>query len=184
MTTAMKRHWVYEPGHLWSRLVMFGPSARECWNDSLGCGAGWHPVEIKAWTNVNAFIARVTAQEIADFTLYGMWALDEALVDEINVHENRHQPPPSRDCIADALFQVAAVWIRLAGRRLLHKSQEVVEDEARAFVTPSKWEGWRRMFEKEAESMRYTVSVSQIARDCAQLMSQFEKELMVTEVVV
>ncbi|KAJ6465527.1 hypothetical protein C8R47DRAFT_48502 [Mycena vitilis] len=65
MTIPASRNWVWEGGaYLWSNQIMFGPSARETWNDSPGCGAGWRTPEVRAWTNVNAFVARLSAQGV------------------------------------------------------------------------------------------------------------------------
>ncbi|KAJ6465531.1 hypothetical protein C8R47DRAFT_1155003, partial [Mycena vitilis] len=123
MTIPASRNWVWEGGaYLWSNQIMFGPSARETWNDSPGCGAGWRVPEVRAWTNVNAFVARLSAQGVRDFRLYGMWALREALEDEIAI--GGHHPAESVSWMAEALFEGAAVWVRLAGRCIHARLQE------------------------------------------------------------
>ncbi|KAI1635474.1 hypothetical protein F4809DRAFT_642476 [Biscogniauxia mediterranea] len=116
LTVPVRRNWIWQPGTLWSDLVMLGPSAREVWNDSCGCGAGWSGVEQRAWTRANAFVARLTALRLADFRSYGAWALSDAFegpVDGRGSHRSTTRPVQLRLCVA-----VAAAWVLLAGPRM------------------------------------------------------------------
>lgn len=173
MTIALQHYWVYSGGELWSRLVLLGPAARETWNDCPGCGAGWEPPEISAWVNVNAFVARLTVQGVSNFALYGSWALWAALEERIVVRVGHHYAP-SKTYKAEALFKVAAVWLRLAGECMqgrLMPDPEGDEEEDERVWTFSRWDRWRGRFEEEAEKAQYSDDVTRIAKECASIMA-------------
>lgn len=173
MTIALRRNWIYLEGGLWSNLIILGPAGRETWNDCLGCGAGWEAPEVSAWVNVNAFVARATVRGVRNFAVYGQWALREALEEKI-VAQVGHHYAPSKTYKAEALFKVAAVWIRLAGEdlhgRLIPDAEgdEMEEDRVWTF---SKWDTWRGRFEEEATKARYNDEVTRIAKECASIMA-------------
>ncbi|TGJ85332.1 hypothetical protein E0Z10_g3466 [Xylaria hypoxylon] len=119
MTTPLKRNWIWESGTLWSNLSMLGPSARESWNDACGYGSGWTNTEQHAWTNVNAFVARLTASETSDFDNYAVGALSGALEDEIQ-HSSLHHDASNLIQLS-LLLTVASVWIQIAGKHLYER---------------------------------------------------------------
>lgn len=174
MTIALKRNWIYEWGELWSDLVLLGPAGRETWNDSPGCGAGWEAPEVSAWVNVNAFVARLTVQEVRNFGIYGSWALQEALEEKIESRDGSHCAPPSKNYKAEVLFKVAAVWIRLAGRYMharLRSESEGREEGNTQFWSRLQWERWRGKFQEEAEKGQYSAEVTRISKECAIIMA-------------
>ncbi len=68
----LKTGWVWNgSGELWTDLVIFGPSMRKSWNDTP-TGCGHDAITAKGWTNLNAFVARLTAAGIQDFSLYAI----------------------------------------------------------------------------------------------------------------
>ena len=179
MTIALQRNWIYQRGELWSDLVMLGPSSRETWNDSPGCGAGWEAPEVNAWLNIQAFVARLTVQQVHNFGVYGIWALQEALECKIEVGGGFRSPrPPSRIYKAEVLFRVAAVWIRLAGRYMYDQIEAAGdpdgrEDAGTLFWTRPQWDRWRARFEEEAEKARFSDDVTRMAAECAAIMATF-----------
>lgn len=173
MTIALQHYWVYSGVELWGSLGLLGPAGRETWNDCPGCGAGWEAPEISAWVNVNAFVARLTVQGVRNFAIYGSWALRGALEEKI-VAQVGHHYAPSKTYKAEALFKVAAVWIRLAGEDLhgrLIPDAEGDEMEEERVWTFSKWDRWRRRFEEEAEKAQYSDDATIIAKECASIMA-------------
>ena len=78
-------------------LPVFGALMRETWNDAPpAMSAG-------SWANLNAFAAQLTAGGI-DFSLYGIWALREALEDD--------------DSEISVVLPAAVQWFRCAGPAL------------------------------------------------------------------
>lgn len=171
MTTALKKNWIYEWGRLWSNAIMLGPSARESWNDQPGCGAGWYPPEVSAWANVNAFVARLTAQGVHDFHLYSLWALESALDVKIDIHPHSRTPASSEAVKAECLFEVARIWIRLAGQSIFQGLSSGTESNEK-----SKWHKWQQRFEEEAAKGQYSPTVTAVAEECAELMSQISEQ--------
>ncbi|KAJ6557733.1 hypothetical protein B0H19DRAFT_1148435 [Mycena capillaripes] len=174
MTVAASRNWpwVWAGGlGLWSMQILFGASARETWNETLGCGSGWHAPEVRAWTNLNAFVARLTVQGVRDFRLYGMWALREALEKEIII-DGTMRAADSVGQMADALFGVAAVWVQVAGPYIHDRLKR--DDDSSGDITVTQWKKWHRKFTEETEKGRYPRVVTEIARECAELMAKIE----------
>ena len=179
MSIPLKRSWIYTWSGLWSDMCMFGPSARETWNDCPGAGAGWYPPEISAWTNVNAFVARLTAQKIFDLAMYGTWALHQALEEKIYTNPYPHNLDHSKAYKAELLFEVAAVWIRLAGQSILdYTTREPDEEEKTQSKRPTdpKWPKWQKRFEEEAAKDQYSPKVTAVAKECAEIMSRISAQ--------
>lgn len=187
MSVPLKRNWIWASGTLWSSLNMLGPSARESWNDSCGCGAGWTILEQHAWTNVNAFVARLTVSETSNFVLYGMWALRDALESKPGSSASHHRNA-SLATQQQLLVTVAAVWIRIAGKymygfrsdKAVPKDVEVRLDarekklpwwrgEETMFCT-ARWHFWRRRFEQEAQNEDVSEETRELAEKSAEII--------------
>ncbi len=109
----LKTNWVWNgSGELWSDLVILGASMRESWNDTP---MGWdeqNATTVDEWTNLNAFVARVTAAGVRDFSLYAIWSMRETLETD------------SKAETLERLLPASAMWILYAGRQLYHSQQE------------------------------------------------------------
>ncbi|KAI0182261.1 hypothetical protein EV127DRAFT_488285 [Xylaria flabelliformis] len=185
MTTPLKRNWIWESGTLWSSLSLLGPSIRESWNDACGHGSGW--------TNINAFVARLTASETADFDNYAIWALSGALEDEIQDNSLYHDI--SRPTQLGLSLTVASVWIQIAGKHLykrhLNKEEsgqvdfEVDLATRRTFPwtqSPDKpsfciarWNFWRGRFAQEARNEELSEGVRELAAKSADIIDGFTR---------
>ncbi|EZG56859.1 hypothetical protein GNI_100340 [Gregarina niphandrodes] len=101
---ALREDWIFASGKLWSQLSLLGASARESWNDGPDCTRPVTLPEVHAWTNVSAFVARLTQEDLTNFSCYARWAA----VDLLNPR------------YADARPHVAAmaVWVIIAGEKL------------------------------------------------------------------
>ncbi len=182
LTQPLRRYWIWESGTLWSDLVVLGPSAREAWNDCCGCGAGWMAPEQHAWANVNAFVARLTATNIADFSLYGIWALRPAL-EELVQYPDAPYPMP-----LELNLTLAAIWVRIAGQRMFEQQcdDDVPRDsqinidtrggfpwskasDKSQFCT-ARWYFWRRRFGQEAHNEELSEEVRGLAAESAELI--------------
>ncbi|KAI1114908.1 hypothetical protein F5Y14DRAFT_412409, partial [Nemania sp. NC0429] len=188
MTTPLRRNWIWESGMLWSNLSLLGPSIRESWNNACGYGSGWTDTEQHAWTNVNAFVARLTASETADFDNYAVWALSGALEDEIQ--NNSLSYDTSGPIQLGLLLTVASVWIQIAGKHLYerHVNKEesgpvdVKVDLAtrgtfpwtRSLDKPSfciaRWNFWRGRFAQEAQNQDLSERVRELAAKSAEII--------------
>lgn len=174
MTIALERYWIYFDGALWSDLVMLGPATTESWNDLPGCGAGWEAPEVSAWVNVNAFVARLTVQQVRNLAVYGSWALQDALEKGIEAEDNQRCPLPTKVYKAEALFKVAAVWIHLAAQYMYDRlvpDSEGQEDTEEWGWTRSHWGKWQQRFEEESQKAQYCEDVIRTAKECAAIMT-------------
>jgi hypothetical protein len=97
-------------------LPVFGAEMRETWND------GPPIVSPGTWANLNAFAAQLTAGGI-DFSLYGIWALRDAL--EQDGHE------------VSQVLPAAVQWLRCAGPELASLTLEGADSsEGAAWLGP------------------------------------------------
>ncbi|EIW76718.1 hypothetical protein CONPUDRAFT_139443 [Coniophora puteana RWD-64-598 SS2] len=190
MTTALRRDWIWDSGTLWSDLVMLGPSAREAWNDSPGCGAGWTAPEQRAWANVNAFVARLTATATADFRLYAMWALRDALEEDLKPRNLHVAAPPAVRLASNVA--AAAAWILVAGDFLYarHADGERYAQEADVSlaargkqlpwhgdneISTARWRFWCRRFGQEAQNAELPAEVRELARRSGERINALEQ---------
>ncbi|OCK80675.1 hypothetical protein K432DRAFT_381990 [Lepidopterella palustris CBS 459.81] len=188
-TKALRNDWIWSSGSLWSNLIMLGPSARECWNDSPGCGAGFLVPEIHAWTNVNAFVARLTREGLADFWLYAIWAMRPALEEKHSDYEVAHKRATAAVNM-DALVPAAAVWVLVAGRELWEKREDLTRTnknegdpakggemwKGKSEFSRERWAFWRRRFGEEAENGELSEETRRIAKEAAERMEEIERE--------
>ncbi|KAI8958917.1 hypothetical protein F5Y11DRAFT_351068 [Daldinia sp. FL1419] len=194
MTIPLRRNWIWEKDTLWSSLSMLGPSARECWNDCCGCGAGWTVPEQHAWTNVNAWVARLVASKTSTmFSNYGEWALIDATETRPRDEGLHVKAPPLTQ--AATHITVASVWLRIAGEYMWGERDDggvtapglSVDVGARENKLPwyghkgadkirrctARWDFWRRRFEVEAENGELPEEVRELARGSAEIIKGF-----------
>lgn len=60
-------------GTAWHDLPYFGVSMRDAWNFAPPS------MSDEQWARLNAFVARVTAKGVSDFSLYAIWSIRDAL---------------------------------------------------------------------------------------------------------
>ncbi|KAI1473912.1 hypothetical protein F4774DRAFT_361718 [Daldinia eschscholtzii] len=199
MTKPLQGNWIWQDGKVWSTLSMLGPSAREMWNEGCGCGAGWTIPEQHAWTNINAFVARlVSSGTDTGFELYGSWALMNALEDRPKDKELHSRAPAITQ--ATVHIMVASVWLRIAGRymwslrtegggispdlkadlnarekKLPWYGHHIYVGEARHCM--ARWDFWKRRFEQESENQDLPEEVRELARGSAEIIKGFFEEL-------
>ncbi|CAJ2511335.1 Uu.00g069600.m01.CDS01 [Anthostomella pinea] len=195
VTVALRRDWIWETGKVWSDLLMLGPSACEAWNDCCGVAAGWTVPEQHAWTNVNAFIARVTANGLADFRSYGVRAACQALEYGENEDHNLHHNAPY-PLKLELYVTVAAVWMLLAGECMYKECKDngdsdgghhvkAVDVSSRGEQLPwfrqgdpialVQWNFWRRRFDQEAHNDQLPWDVRELAIKSADRMLALEQ---------
>lgn len=193
MTVALKGDWIWESSDLWSTLGMLGPSARESWNDGCGFGAGWTPAEQRAWINVNAFVARITCNGLLDFSSYALWALGDALEDQLEGNNLHHVVPvPQR---LSLYVKVAAVWVFIAGEYIYESAltgDEAIDVNSLELeprwkikfpkswkrsdtITDARWAYWRRMFKHLSEKDELEQDSRDMAAGAASAMASIQE---------
>lgn len=191
MIKALKRDWIWMSGTLWSHLSLFGASARECWNDCPGCGAGWYPPEARAWQRINSFIARITVQEVHNFDLYGIWAIINAVEDTFRKADDARHTSEAEQ--VEILLATGYTWLLIAGKRLheqmvdtdfrpkkldANKRRDRLRwtEDKRDVITPCRWKWWQERFAREAERESNSERGRDLAQKCLALMKEIEGE--------
>jgi hypothetical protein len=126
---ALRGDWVWSSGTLWSELVLIGAASREAWNDSPGAAFGYSDAAIEAWANVNAFVARLTAEDVRQYSLYAIWAMREAL------EEKRKEAPEKW---MDATVPAAAAWIGVWGKQMYERREDLTPEDPETQGNPAR----------------------------------------------
>ncbi|KAI0099087.1 hypothetical protein GGR51DRAFT_536686 [Nemania sp. FL0031] len=193
VTVPLKRNWIWESGKLWSNLSTLGPSVRESWNEACGYGSGWTDEEQQAWANLNAFVARLTASETADFDIYAVWALSGALENDIQ-HTSLHHDASDPTQLS-LLLTVASVWIQIAGKYLFehHPSEDEfgqsdsevdlatrgtfpwTQSTNEPSLCSARWRFWSGRFAQEARNDELSESVRELTAKSADRINGFSR---------
>lgn len=128
MTIPLKREWIWESGKLWTDLTVLGISVAEVSNDSPGCGAGWLWPELRAWENVNAFLARLTASHLMTFQSLGLWALTDATERSLSAGYRRTCPPSDNEILSHRVI-LASLWVTIAGEQVFAEYYPKIRDK-------------------------------------------------------
>ncbi|KAF8196885.1 hypothetical protein K438DRAFT_1825727 [Mycena galopus ATCC 62051] len=138
-TKALRQNWIWSSGTLWSTLLLLGPTTREIWNDAFGAAFG-HETAIAEWANVNAFMARLTAEKLDDYPVFAIWAMGYAL------DENQKN---SKGNWRDATMPAAAAWIDICGRQMYEWREDILPEHWSIEDTPWPWwPFWKHRFEE------------------------------------
>ena len=179
-TMEVEPDWVLSEGRLWSRLIMLGPSSRESWNDTPGGGAGMEDPELKAWTNVNAFVARMTRDGVYNYWKFCTWAMRDAFDTEFKAKEKETR-------MLDAFVPTAAVWVLILGKQLFDRESEPVEESRWEKVgrkmkvvrkqwepdfSKKRWQAWKQRFGELAEQGMLAAHTRAIAQQAYQSMQR------------
>lgn len=161
---------------------MLGPAARESWNDTPGCGAGFTLPEIHAWTNVNAFVAVITKEGLDDFSLYGKWAMRDAL-------EDHHEDSSTSRGFATAAMKLnayvpaAAVWVLAVGKELCEKDDSVPSSpnegvpsgEGTDAIPEDRWRFWKEGFQAMSRREDLSSETREVAAEAFAKMEDIER---------
>lgn len=185
ITIPVKRNWVWSSGKVWSNLLLFGPSARETWNNCPGGGWGFTIPEVHAWTNTNAFFARITAAGVKGYWNCGIWALRDTLEDE-----PKGDQKGSEQQYLDATLPAVAMWIYFAGEEAYRYICENDPDPEKRYNvnepfpslgwqepevwTMARWVFWREKFGVMAERKDLAEETRDFAADAARFMGEIE----------
>jgi hypothetical protein len=126
-TPALHKHWIYAAGALWSDLCMLGPSAAESYSDAPGGTMGFTDAETRAWENENAFFAYLTATGTADFMVYGVRAMRDALEGGIARQNQVRMTQEFKAMWIDIELGVIVVWLEIAGEETFARVRQLEE---------------------------------------------------------
>jgi hypothetical protein len=166
-------------------LPMIGITTRETWNDSPGCGAGYSVPEIHAWTNVNYFVARLTATELADFWLFAIWAMRPALEEtpELSIAD---PVEVSELMVLDANIPAAAVWAIVLGKKLCDREEDLTPEsenygdpagggdlwKGKSEFSKARYEFWLKRFQELGKDERLSQETKDIIKEVVSAMEE------------
>ncbi|KAF2501292.1 hypothetical protein BU16DRAFT_195558 [Lophium mytilinum] len=172
MPEKLQGDWIWEPGVLWSELLMIGPATRESWNDVPREDYEVSIAEIHAWTNVNSFVARLTVEGIADFVIYSGWMVKMML--EVMGQKKGRVPKGTR---LDAVVPPAAVWILQAGSIVRdHKAGENEDRSVKSSFYEERWVAGKKAFKEVVERDDVAEETREIAREAFARMEELEQK--------
>ncbi|KAF2396558.1 hypothetical protein EJ06DRAFT_559694 [Trichodelitschia bisporula] len=126
---------------VWASLALFGAVAREEWDEAPGARGGTGSAdEVREWRNLNAFVARVTAAGVYDFSVYGFWALRDTLSP---LDPAEAQGPRTDTWVGDRLDEflpAAVMWPVCAGRVLYGEAVKAGWNGQEFSLT--RWQSW------------------------------------------
>ena len=183
---ALLNNWVWGSGALWSDLTLLGPAARESWNDAPGGTMGFTAVEVKAWERQNAYVAHLTAIGTADFLLYGIWAMRDALEGGIARMREMRRTPEMKAMQLEVTLGIIVVWLSISGEEMYRRSFETVEavenvdsgvlDAWRAWgeISNVRWSYWKKRLGKFARDEKVSALARSHAARASEEMQQLE----------
>lgn len=174
---------------LWAELPMFGASMREAWNSGPSNDTNI-PIRSEAlltakvdngtseWVNINAFAARLTASRTADFSLYAIWTMRDALETPAARTKNK---------TLDGHVQAGCAWIQYAGEYLYQCEESWEKDprkgdparggslwEGKSGFCKERWSLWRERIEELGKEKGLQEETRKAATGAAERMRQLE----------
>jgi hypothetical protein len=189
LTSAFKNHSIpnnEKYNYLFSSMTDFNMASREAYNDQPTPGQSFG-IETTAWTNMNFFLASLTGKEIADNSIFAIWAMRQAL-------ETTHQDDDESTAVEkyNTYVPTAAVWV-FGGFRVLYHKEEDLTPKDKKFGNPAKggplwkgkaefsrerWNFWSERFAEIGKMDEVSEDTRIVARDAVQAMERaatFEK---------
>lgn len=175
----IKDHEKYN--YLYSSLCDFKMACDESFNDTPEPYAS--QVEIDAWTNVNFFFARVTAEGLLDLSMYAIWTMRQALEEE-----QQDDVEGTAAQKYNVYVPAAAAWVLGFGRTLYRKEKDLTPTD-RKYGNPAKggplWKGkaefskerwalWKERFAVVSKMDEVSEKTREISKDALQAMERAE----------
>ena len=175
----VKDHEKYN--YLYSSLCDFKMACDESFNDTPEPYAS--QVEIDAWTNVNFFFSRVTAEGLLDLSMYAIWTMRQALEEE-----QQDDVEGTAAQKYNVYVPAAAAWVLGFGRTLYRKEEDLTPTD-RKYGNPAKggalWKGkpefskerwalWKERFAVVSKMDEVSDKTRNISKDALQAMERAE----------
>jgi hypothetical protein len=172
--------------YLYSSLTDFNMASREAYNDQPTPGSS-SDLESTSWANLNFFFALLTGKEIADNSLFAIWAMRQALE---TPHEDDEQSTALQKY--NTYVPAAAAWAFGAQAVLFSKEEDLTPKDkkqgnparggplwtGKAEFSHSRWHFWGERFAEIGMSDNISDTTKTVAKDAVQAMERaatFEK---------
>jgi hypothetical protein len=172
--------------YLFNSMTDFNMASREVYNDQPTPGQSFG-IEITAWTNMNFFLAALTGKEIADNSIFAIWAMRQAL-------ETPHEDDEESTAVEkyNTYVPTAAAWVFGGFRVLFHKEEDLTPKDKKSGnpgrggplwkgkgeFSKERWYFWRERFAEIGKMDDVSEDTRTVAKDAVQAMERaatFEK---------
>lgn len=166
--------------YLFGALSDFPMACREAYNDQPTPGASY-ALESTSWANMNHFYALLTGREVSDRSLFGLWAMRQAL-------ETPHADDPQSTAIQkyDTYVPAAAVWAFGAFKVLAEKEEDLTPKDnkhgnpakggelwkGKAEFSQARWNFWKERFAEIGKMDEVSDDTRSTARDAVGSMER------------
>jgi hypothetical protein len=184
LVVAFKEHVVKDDekySYLYSEMTDFTMACREAYNDAPAAQDGFLDQEVAAWARMNFFYARLTDRDVADLSMYSIFALRAALEDKL-------QDDAEATAVQkyNALVHAAGVWILGAGHKIfriqkdLTPSDDKAGDPARggelwkgkSEFSPERWMFWKERLAEISKMDELKETTRHLAKDAIEEMER------------
>lgn len=166
--------------YIYDSLTYFLMACREAFNDAPTPGSSFK-IESVAWANLNSFLALLVGKELADNSLFAIWAFRQAL-------ETPHSDDEESTAVEkyETYVPAAAVWIFGAFRVLYEKEEDLTPKDkkhgnparggelwkGRAEFSHARWNFWKERFAEIAKMECLSADTNDLAKDAVESMER------------
>jgi hypothetical protein len=184
LVAAIKHHKI--PGneqynYIYESLTDFSMACREAYNDPPREMA--FDLEVDAWANVNNFFAQVTHRNLANLSIFAIWAMRQAL--EYDYQDDEEGTAAQR---YDMFVPAAAAWVFGMGKSLARKREDLTPTDrkhgnpgkggelwkGKAEFSEERWNFWKERFAVIAEMKGVSSKTIDIAKGAVEAMERAE----------
>ncbi|KAH7399019.1 hypothetical protein DE146DRAFT_515312 [Phaeosphaeria sp. MPI-PUGE-AT-0046c] len=166
--------------YLFQSLSDFSMACREAYNDAPTPGTSF-ALESTSWANMNYFYAMLTGRQVSDKSLFGLWAMRQAL-------ETPHADDPQSTAVQkyDTYVPAAAVWAFGAFKVLANKQEDLTPKDnkhgnpakggelwkGKAEFSYERWSFWKERFAEIGKMDDVSGDARNLARDAVESMER------------
>jgi hypothetical protein len=166
--------------YLFDSLTDFLMACRESFNDAPTPGSSVK-MESVAWSNLNFFLALLVGKQLADNSLFAIWALRQAL-------ETPHEDDNESTAVQkyETYVPAAAVWIFGAFRVLYQKEEDLTPKDkkhgnparsgelwkGKAEFSHARWNFWADRFAEIGKMEELSADTRDVAKDAVESMQR------------
>ncbi|RMZ67079.1 ras GTPase activating [Pyrenophora seminiperda CCB06] len=175
---------------MYRHLLHFSMCARETMNDAPGCGCGYLPQEVHAYTNMLYFYALLTRPDVFTFWIYCIWTMRDALeTPHVDDDPEDVSTPGTAFEKYNAFVPAAAVWIFALGKQIYEREEDLTPEnphqgdpgrggalwKGRAEFSRERWGLWRKRFGEVAGMEGVSAECRGVAREAEVAMGEIER---------